>query len=75
MRRKQTTCVAGENILQEGLNAHRKNDISFVFQKLAHEQGKCVVVVTHSRELAEQVDVVLRLPKRKIADDINIGES
>lgn len=153
-------CVAGENILQKGLNAHRKNNISLVFQnynlidyltpienvklggkadaeelltqmgldeaqrkrnvmqlsggqqqrvaiaralaskapilladeptgnldedtaseiisifqKLAHEQEKCVVVVTHSRELAEQADVVLRLKKGRIADDPDIRE-
>lgn len=43
--------------------------------RLAHEQEKCVVVVTHSRELAEQAAVVLRLKKGKNADDSGIEES
>ena len=46
------------------------NEIISIFQQLAHEQGKCVIVVTHSKELAEQADVVLRLKKGKIADGI-----
>ena len=56
------------------LDEDTANEIISIFQKLAHEQEKCVVVVTHSRELAEQADVVLRLKKGKIADDTDIGE-
>ncbi len=57
------------------LDEDTANEIMSIFQKLAHEQEKCVVVVTHSRELAEQADVVLRLKKGKIADDTDIGEN
>ena len=57
------------------LDEDTANEIISIFQKLAHEQEKCVVVVTHSRELAEQADVVLRLKKGKIADDTDIGEN
>ncbi len=57
------------------LDEDTANEIISIFQKLAHEQEKCVVVVTHSRELAEQADVVLRLKKGKIADDTEIGEN
>ncbi|MFF4409996.1 ABC transporter ATP-binding protein [Streptomyces sp. NPDC001262] len=32
-----------------------------VFRKLAHDQGKCVIVVTHSRDVAEASDEILRL--------------
>jgi len=32
----------------------------------AHEMNKCVVVVTHSNELAKQADVILRLKKGNI---------
>lgn len=53
------------------LDEDTANDIISIFQKLAHEQEKCVVVVTHSRELAEQADVVLRLKKGKIADNLS----
>ncbi len=57
------------------LDEDTANEIISIFQKLAHEQEKCVVVVTHSRELAEQADIVLRLKKGKIADDTDIGEN
>ena len=57
------------------LDEDTANEIISIFQKLAHEQEKCVVVVTHSRELAEQADVVLRLKKGKIADDTDSGEN
>ena len=36
-------------------------EIVAVFQQLAHEEGKCVIVVTHSREVAAAADEVLRL--------------
>lgn len=57
------------------LDEDTANEIISIFQKLAHEQEKCVVVVTHSRELADQADVVLRLKKGKIADDTGSGEN
>ena len=57
------------------LDEDTANEIISMFQKLAHEQEKCVVVVTHSRELAEQADIVLRLKKGKIADDTDSGEN
>ncbi len=57
------------------LDEDTAGEIISIFQKLAHEQEKCVIVVTHSRELAEQADVVLRLKKGKIADDTGIVEN
>lgn len=38
-------------------------EITALLKASAHEQGKCVVVVTHSGELAKQADVVYRLRK------------
>ncbi|MGW6457608.1 ABC transporter ATP-binding protein [Streptomyces sp. NPDC055078] len=38
-----------------------------VFQKLAHDDGKCVVVVTHSREVADASDEVLQLKRGKLS--------
>lgn len=38
-------------------------DIVTILKKSAHQMNKCVVVVTHSNELARQADVVLRLKK------------
>ncbi|WP_194923576.1 ABC transporter ATP-binding protein [Catenulispora pinisilvae] len=37
------------------------------FRELAHEQGKCVVVVTHSQQLAAQSDRILVLRKGKLS--------
>ena len=56
------------------LDEDTANEIISIFQKLAHEQEKCVIVVTHSRELAEQADIVLRLRKGKIADNTGTEE-
>ncbi len=41
--------------------------ITDLFQSLAHEQEKCVIVVTHSKELATEADVVLHLENGRIA--------
>ncbi|MFB6555117.1 ABC transporter ATP-binding protein [Streptomyces sp. NPDC056405] len=37
-----------------------------VFQKLAHDDGKCVIVVTHSREVAAACDETLILKRGKL---------
>ncbi len=37
-----------------------------VFRKLAHDQGKCVIVVTHSREVAGASDEILQLKSGKL---------
>ena len=37
-----------------------------IFKRLAHEHGKCVIVVTHSMRIAEQSDVSYRLYKGKL---------
>ncbi|MBQ0962981.1 ABC transporter ATP-binding protein [Streptomyces sp. RK23] len=41
------------------------------FRDLAHEQGKCVVVVTHSQQLATQSDRVLTLRKGRLTEQAN----
>ncbi|WP_369225450.1 ABC transporter ATP-binding protein [Streptomyces sp. R39] len=41
------------------------------FRELAHEQGKCVVVVTHSQLLAAQSDRILHLRKGKLTEQVN----
>ncbi|WP_326667780.1 ABC transporter ATP-binding protein [Streptomyces sp. NBC_01257] len=37
-----------------------------VFRKLAHDDGKCVIVVTHSRQVADASDEVIRLKRGKL---------
>ncbi|MFF2845331.1 ABC transporter ATP-binding protein [Streptomyces sp. NPDC058001] len=41
------------------------------FRALAHDQGTCVVVVTHSAQLAAQSDRVLTLRKGKLTEQVN----
>lgn len=43
------------------LDEDTAKDIVEIFKSLAHEQDKCVIVVTHSKELAEEADVILTL--------------
>ena len=45
------------------LDEDTANEIIAVFAELAHKQNKCVIVVTHSKELARQADVILTLGK------------
>jgi len=45
------------------VNEDMADELVNVFQKLAHEYGKCVVVVTHSTQIAEQSDVTYRLSR------------
>ncbi|MFE0207749.1 ABC transporter ATP-binding protein [Streptomyces sp. NPDC058985] len=37
-----------------------------VFRRLAHEEGKCVILVTHSRAVAEASDEVIRLKRGRL---------
>ncbi|MER5485595.1 ABC transporter ATP-binding protein [Streptomyces sp. NPDC002812] len=41
------------------------------FRDLAHQQDKCVVVVTHSQQLAAQSDRILNLRKGKLTEQTN----
>ena len=43
------------------LDEDTAQDITEILKESAHQMGKCVVVVTHSNELAKQADVVFRL--------------
>ena len=42
-------------------------DITNIFKNLAHDQKKCVIVVTHSKELAEEADEVIMLKNGRIS--------
>ena len=43
-------------------------DIIAILKKLAKERQKCVIVVTHSKEVAEASDVVLELSRRSLVE-------
>ncbi|MFD1452943.1 MULTISPECIES: ABC transporter ATP-binding protein [Oceanobacillus] len=45
------------------LDEEMEQEIIEIFKKLAHEHGKCVIVVTHSNEIALQSDRAFRLRK------------
>lgn len=40
-----------------------------LFRSMAHEMGKCVIVVTHSQEFAKGADTIIRLKNRKLITD------
>lgn len=46
------------------LDEDTAGEIIELFQKLVHEEGICVIVVTHMRMLAEKADDVIRLEKK-----------
>ena len=45
------------------LDEDTANEIIAIFSELAHEKNKCVIMVTHSKELAQKADVILTLKK------------
>jgi putative ABC transport system ATP-binding protein len=47
------------------LDEQNSKDIILLFKQLAHEQNKCVIVVTHEKEIASHCDTVLELKHKK----------
>ena len=47
------------------LDKQTEKDILDIFKKLAHEDGKCVIIVTHSPNVCDMVDQVYDLKKVK----------
>lgn len=43
------------------LDADTAKGIVELFRELAHDENKCVIAVTHSREFASQADIVIKL--------------
>lgn len=41
-------------------------EITAILKDSAHKSGKCVVIVTHSNELAKEADIVLRLKRGEL---------
>ncbi|WP_203623527.1 MULTISPECIES: ABC transporter ATP-binding protein [unclassified Lacticaseibacillus] len=46
------------------LDEANTDEVIALFNQIAHEQGKCVIIVTHEPSVAEQCDGVLRLAQR-----------
>lgn len=45
------------------LDKDTEDEILKIFKKLAHEENKCVIIVTHSKNLCDNVDIVYDLKK------------
>ena len=50
------------------LDADTAEEITAILKESAHAFGKCVVVVTHSGEVAKQADVVLEIKRRHLKE-------
>lgn len=46
------------------LDKQTENEILDIFKRLAHEENKCVIIVTHSQNVSKQVDCVYDLEKK-----------
>jgi putative ABC transport system ATP-binding protein len=36
------------------------------FQRLAHEEGYCIIIVTHDPQIADESDVIIRMDSGRI---------
>lgn len=48
------------------LDSDTAREIIEVLKKLAKERNKCVIVVTHSKEVANSADIILELSDKKL---------
>jgi len=51
------------------LDNENSRNIIGILKKLAHEKGKCVVVVTHSEEIAKEADVRYHMSDGRIVSE------
>lgn len=49
------------------LDEDTADEIANLLEECAHQMGKCLVIVTHSYDLAKRADVILRLKKGKLS--------
>ena len=57
------------------LDKDTENEILKIFKRLAKDENKCIVIVTHSQNVCGNVDIVYDLQKRcSIYDGININK-
>lgn len=48
------------------LDEDTASEITNILKECAHQMNKCVIIVTHSNELAKQADVIMRLKRGKM---------
>lgn len=56
------------------LDVDTASEIIEILKKLAKERNKCVIVVTHSKEVANSADIVLELRDRKLKNINKISQ-
>ena len=47
------------------LDKETEDEILKIFKNLAHKENKCVIIVTHSKNVCDNVDVIYELGKKK----------
>lgn len=50
------------------LDGDTRRDILRIFTKLAHEKGKCVIIVTHSKQVTRAADVMYSLQDGRLVE-------
>lgn len=57
------------------LDEDTADEITNILKECAHQMNKCVIIVTHSNDLAKQADVIMKLRKGelKIVDVLNVN--
>ena len=48
------------------LDKETEDDILKIFKNLAHKENKCVIIVTHSKNVCDNSDIIYDLKKSKI---------
>ena len=48
-----------------GVEQQTENEILKTFKRLAHDENKCVIIVTHSKNVSDNADIVYDLKKDK----------
>ena len=48
------------------LDRETEDEILTILKDLAHKEQKCVIIVTHSKNVCDNVDVVYELKKQKV---------
>lgn len=63
--RSRALAAGSEIILADeptgNLDSANSRNIVEILQKLAHEEGRCVIIVTHDPAVADAADIVLRM--------------
>ena len=47
------------------LDEETSRDIIHLFQELAHKENKCIILVTHEKEVANESDVCIQLKNKE----------